>query len=125
MGQIEQNAIVATIDRHGTRGILYGFIRDLWVSSHFAKQPIPITRFDLIFAFPSLSLSLFLSFSTLLSQKLKLLVSTIDFRYITDAITPAEAVVILKAGQHEKQQRIGELLATGYPCYTTQVGMLQ
>lgn len=54
----------------------------------------------------------------------QLLVSTIDFRYITDAITPAEAIAMLKDGQNGQQQRVDELLATGYPCYTTQVGEL-
>lgn len=52
----------------------------------------------------------------------ELLVSTIDFRYITDAITPAQAIEILRQGQTGKQQRITELMKTGYPCYTTQVG---
>lgn len=52
------------------------------------------------------------------------MVSTIDFRYITDAITPAESIQILKDGQANKQQRIDELLSVGYPCYTTQVGKL-
>lgn len=55
-------------------------------------------------------------------KKLQLLVSTIDFRYITDVITPEEAVEMLKQGQNGKQERIGELLKEGYPCYTTQVG---
>ncbi|XP_055305828.1 mitochondrial enolase superfamily member 1-like [Sitodiplosis mosellana] len=53
-----------------------------------------------------------------------LLVSTIDFRYISDVVTPAEAVKMLKEGQNGKQQRIDELLKNGYPCYTTQVGWI-
>lgn len=52
----------------------------------------------------------------------QLLVSTIDFRYISDVITPAEAIEFLKRSQKDKQQRIDELLTQGYPCYTTQVG---
>lgn len=52
----------------------------------------------------------------------ELLVSTIDFRYITDAITPEEALEILKQGQKDKSQRIDQLMKIGYPCYTTQVG---
>lgn len=56
---------------------------------------------------------------------MQLLVSTIDFRYITDVITPSEAIDMLKQGQNGKQQRIDELNAVGYPCYTTQVGRLR
>lgn len=52
----------------------------------------------------------------------QLLVSTIDFRYITDAITPDEALAMLKAAVPEKMDRIEDLLKDGYPCYTTQVG---
>lgn len=55
----------------------------------------------------------------------QLLVSTIDFRYISDAVTPAEAIQMLKDGQANKKQRIDDLLSVGYPCYTTQVGKLQ
>ncbi|XP_055533364.1 mitochondrial enolase superfamily member 1-like [Wyeomyia smithii] len=52
------------------------------------------------------------------------LVSVIDFRYITDAITPEKAINILKTSQHDRQTRINELVAKGYPAYTTQVGWL-
>lgn len=55
---------------------------------------------------------------------LQLLVSTIDFRYITDAITPHEAITILKQNQSVKEARVNELLETGYPCYTTQIGWM-
>lgn len=48
--------------------------------------------------------------------------STIDFRYITDAITPAEAIEILQNAESSKMDRIEELLKDGYPCYTTQIG---
>lgn len=51
-----------------------------------------------------------------------MLVSTIDFRYISDAVTQAEALQILKDAQADKQKRIDELINVGYPCYTTQVG---
>lgn len=51
------------------------------------------------------------------------LVSTIDFRYITDVLTKEEAIKLLKAKQAGKQERIKELLEKGYPAYTTQVGM--
>ncbi|XP_028042334.1 mitochondrial enolase superfamily member 1-like [Bombyx mandarina] len=52
------------------------------------------------------------------------LVSTIDFRYITDVITPEDAVELLRSKQAGKEERIEFLLENGYPCYTTQVGWL-
>lgn len=53
----------------------------------------------------------------------QLLVSTIDFRYITDVVTPAEAVELLRNNAAGKEKREKELREVGYPCYTTQVGM--
>ncbi|XP_050666696.1 mitochondrial enolase superfamily member 1-like [Leptidea sinapis] len=52
------------------------------------------------------------------------LVSTIDFRYITDVITPDEAVRILKAQRKGREERFKYLEQHGYPAYTTQVGWL-
>lgn len=52
------------------------------------------------------------------------LVSCIDFTYITDAITPQEALEILKKNENTKQQREEELLKNGYPAYTTSAGWL-
>ena len=52
------------------------------------------------------------------------LVSCIDFRYITDAITPAEAIAILKQNESTKAARIAEMQKTGYPAYTTSAGWL-
>jgi len=52
------------------------------------------------------------------------LVSCIDFRYITDALTPAEAVAMLEAQAPSKAAREAELLRTGYPAYTTSVGWM-
>ncbi|XP_055625030.1 mitochondrial enolase superfamily member 1-like isoform X2 [Toxorhynchites rutilus septentrionalis] len=52
------------------------------------------------------------------------LVSTIDFRYITDAITREEAINILKENRAGTRTRMNELMKTGYPAYTTQVGWL-
>ena len=54
----------------------------------------------------------------------KQLVSCIDFRYITDAITPEEAIGILDRHARTKDQRQAQLLRTGYPAYTTSVGWL-
>jgi L-fuconate dehydratase len=52
------------------------------------------------------------------------LVSCIDFTYITDAITPAEALEVLKKQESTKKDRIDALLSTGYPAYTTSAGWL-
>lgn len=52
------------------------------------------------------------------------LVSCINFRWITDAITPQEALDILKQKQVGKTERMVELEQTGYPAYTTSVGWL-
>ena len=50
------------------------------------------------------------------------LVSCIDFRYILDALTPEEAVEILERQAQTRADREAQLLATGYPAYTTSVG---
>lgn len=52
------------------------------------------------------------------------LVSTIDFRYITDVITKEEAIEILKKAREGKEERIQDLFVHGYPAYTTQVGKI-
>ncbi|HEY8577785.1 MAG TPA: L-fuconate dehydratase [Devosia sp.] len=52
------------------------------------------------------------------------LVSIIDFRYLTDAITPDEALAIFRKAEAGKSERIATLKAEGYPCYTTSAGWL-
>ncbi|MCA9284070.1 MAG: L-fuconate dehydratase [Phycisphaerales bacterium] len=52
------------------------------------------------------------------------LVSTIDFRYITDVLQPEEAVGMLQSMAAGKAQREEDMLATGYPAYTTSAGWL-
>jgi L-fuconate dehydratase len=52
------------------------------------------------------------------------LVAQIDFRYITDALTPAEALALLKESEKGKAERIADLLESGYPAYTTSPGWL-
>ncbi|QXP57517.1 L-fuconate dehydratase [Cellulophaga sp. HaHa_2_95] len=52
------------------------------------------------------------------------LVSCIDFTYITDAITPEEALALLKNKSDSKQERIAHLEENGYPAYTTSAGWL-
>lgn len=52
------------------------------------------------------------------------LIGLIDFRYITDCITPAEGLALLEARAAGKADRFGQLEATGYPAYTTSAGWL-
>ncbi|XP_063410508.1 mitochondrial enolase superfamily member 1-like [Mytilus trossulus] len=52
------------------------------------------------------------------------LVSTIDFRYMEDALTKAEAIELLKSRQAGKADREAELKSTGFPAYTTSCGWL-
>lgn len=51
-------------------------------------------------------------------------VRCIDFRYITDAITPEEAVKMLQDLETTKQQRVEDALVNrAVPAYTTSAGM--
>ncbi|HEY6800269.1 MAG TPA: enolase C-terminal domain-like protein, partial [Agromyces sp.] len=52
------------------------------------------------------------------------LVAIVDFRYLTDAITPEEALTILRAAEPGRAARTAQLLETGYPAYTTTPGWL-
>lgn len=52
------------------------------------------------------------------------LVKCIDFRYISDAITPEEAIELLQEKASGKNERISNLEKNGYPCYTTSAGWL-
>ena len=52
------------------------------------------------------------------------IVRLIDFRYITDCITPDEALALLRERAVGKEARRAELLAEGYPSYTTSAGWL-
>ena len=51
-------------------------------------------------------------------------VACIDFRYITDALTPAEALEMLRRNAATKSERVAEMVARGYPAYTTSAGWL-
>jgi L-fuconate dehydratase len=51
-------------------------------------------------------------------------VACVDFRYITDALTPEEALGILRRNVPGKAARAAELLRDGYPAYTTSAGWL-
>jgi L-fuconate dehydratase len=50
--------------------------------------------------------------------------SLIDFTYICDAITPQEALALLKKNESSKKNRIDYLQQNGYPAYTTSAGWL-
>ena len=52
------------------------------------------------------------------------LVAAIDFRYIEDALSPGEALAILRAGRKGRDERLAEIEHLGYPAYTTSAGWL-
>jgi L-fuconate dehydratase len=52
------------------------------------------------------------------------LVPCIDFRYITDALTPGEALDILRRHAATREDREREMRRDGYPAYTTSAGWL-
>jgi L-fuconate dehydratase len=52
------------------------------------------------------------------------IVDLVDWRYLGDALTPSAALDLLSAKETGKQERIGELVAAGYPAYTTSAGWL-
>jgi L-fuconate dehydratase len=52
------------------------------------------------------------------------IVALVDFRYMSDVLTPEEALDILRKAEPGKADRIAKLKAEGYPCYTTSAGWL-
>jgi L-fuconate dehydratase len=52
------------------------------------------------------------------------IVALIDFRYIEDALTPDEALDLLRAAWPGRDGRIAELERRGYPAYTTTPGWI-
>ena len=52
------------------------------------------------------------------------LVDLVDFRYLADALTAAEAIELLERGAEGKAERIDALRRDGYPAYTTTPGWL-
>jgi L-fuconate dehydratase len=52
------------------------------------------------------------------------IVSLVDFRYLTDALTPDDALDILRKAEPGRAERIAHLKAAGYPAYTTSPGWL-
>ncbi|WP_433676048.1 L-fuconate dehydratase [Microbacterium gorillae] len=52
------------------------------------------------------------------------IVSLVDFRYLTNALTPEDALQILRDAEPGRAERTERLLAEGYPGYTTSPGWL-
>ncbi len=52
------------------------------------------------------------------------IVDLVDFRYLSNALTREDALEILRAAVPGRAEREAELLATGYPAYTTSAGWL-
>lgn len=52
------------------------------------------------------------------------LVRCIDWRYLSDALTPAQAIEMLRELEPTKAARERELIQRGYPAYTTSAGWL-
>ena len=51
-------------------------------------------------------------------------VALVDFRHITDVLTAAEALEILHSAAAGRDERLSNLMAQGYPAYTTSAGWL-
>jgi L-fuconate dehydratase len=51
-------------------------------------------------------------------------VALVDFRYIDDALTPDEALAILRSASQGRDDRIAELERRGYPAYDTTPGWI-
>src|SRR6185437_16657982 len=52
------------------------------------------------------------------------IVALVDFRYLEDALTPADALGILRTAKAGREERIAELERSGYPAYTTTPGWI-
>jgi L-fuconate dehydratase len=66
-------------------------------------------------------LPLWLYLATLSPEQI---VDMVDFRYLADALTPDEALSMLRHGAAGKDERIAILQRDGYPAYTTTPGWL-
>lgn len=52
------------------------------------------------------------------------IVGLVDFRYLSDALTPDEALTILRRNVGTRTERCDEMRANGFPAYTTSAGWL-
>ena len=51
-------------------------------------------------------------------------VASVDFRYLSDALVPAQAIELLRRHERTRPERIEQLKSEGYPSYTTSAGWL-
>jgi len=52
------------------------------------------------------------------------IVELVDWRYLTDALTPEEALAMLRRLEPTRAERVKQIQASGYPAYTTSAGWL-
>jgi L-fuconate dehydratase len=52
------------------------------------------------------------------------IVDLVDWRYLTDALTPSDALDLLKAAEPGRAERAAQIERLGYPAYTTSPGWL-
>lgn len=52
------------------------------------------------------------------------LIGCIDFRYLADALTPTEAIELLRQNDRDRGEREAHVAAVGFPAYTTSVGWI-
>ena len=52
------------------------------------------------------------------------IVGLVDFRYLSDVLSPERALDILRAARPGRDERVEHLLSSGYPAYTTSPGWL-
>ncbi len=52
------------------------------------------------------------------------IVACVDFRYLTDALTPDEALAILRRNAPTRAKREAEMIAHGFPAYITSAGWM-
>jgi L-fuconate dehydratase len=52
------------------------------------------------------------------------IVALVDFRYLDDALTPAEALGILRGARAGREERIAQLERSGHPAYTSTPGWI-
>lgn len=51
-------------------------------------------------------------------------VASVDFRYLSDTLVPAQAIELLRRHERTRPERIEQLKSEGYPSYTTSAGWL-
>jgi len=115
----------------GIRNDLAGFWRDMvgdsqmrWLGPekgvvHLAAAALVNAVWDLLAKEAGLPL-----WRHLASMTPEEIVSAIDFRHITDALTPEQALELLRARTPGKAERIAALQRDGHPAYTTSAGWL-